>query len=304
MLMIAYARFGVLMLCVMGLSLTVQADDQLICCGGPEVFILSAKHERPAVDDRVWRWQAKDSPEIPASMHGQFRTTDDCKPYGDKLLVTSSSGGVALLNRADKKCLFLASARNAHSACLVPNDLVAVAASTGGDELQLFRLKDSGEKATPVARLELTGAHGAVWDPQRERVWTLGTHELLLIEVRNEEGKTSLAVDGRWKLPTPGGHDLSPARDARYLFVTTNRAVYRFDTKERSFTPFEPLADAVEIKSIDEHPTTGRIVYHQADHANKTWWSDTIRFLDPAQSMTLPDERLYKIRWDIERNSP
>jgi hypothetical protein len=299
--MIAYARFGVLLLCVIGLSLTVKAEDRLICCGGPEVFILSARHERPTVEDRVWRWQAKDSPEIPASMHGQFRTTDEYKPYGDKLLITSSAGGVALLHREDKKCLFLASARNAHSACLLPNDLVAVAASTGGDELQVFRLKDSGEKATPAARMELIGAHGAVWDAKRERVWALGTHELLVVKVSEQEGKITLAVDGRWKLPTPGGHDLSPARDSRYLFVSTNSAVYRFDTKEQSFAPFTPLADAHEVKSIDEHPTTGRIAYHQADLANKTWWSDTIRFLEPAQTTKLPDERLYKIRWDVER---
>lgn len=282
------------------LPLAANGADRLICCGAAEVFILPADAKEPKVDDRLWRWQAKDSPEIPESMHRQFVTTDDCKPYGDRILITSSSGGVALVRRDDKKCLFYTSARNAHSAALVPGERVVVAASTGGDELLLFDLGKSGEKLEPLARTPLVGAHGALWDAGRKRLWALGTHELLLVDVRENDGKTELAVDKRWNLPTPGGHDLSPTRDGN-LFITSNTAVYRFDTTAEKFEPFKPLAESIAIKSIDEHPTTGAIVYHQADHGQKVWWSDAIRFLEPERTLRVPGERLYKVRWDVER---
>ncbi len=295
-------RLGCALLCLAIWVAHARAQERLICCGGAEVFVISSAQERSVEADRLWRWQATASPEIPAAMHGQFRTTDDCKPYPDKLLITSSSGGVALVDRESKKCLFFTSVKNAHSACLLPKERIAVASSSGGDELLLFSLKTSGEKLAPDAKLKLTGAHGAHWDKQRERLWALGSDELLLVAIQEANDKIELAVKDRWKLPTAGGHDLSPARDERYLSITTNSAVYRFDTKEQKFSPFEPLADAVAIKSIDEHPTTGQIVYHQANHAEKVWWSDTIRLLSPAKTIQLPDERLYKIRWDVVRD--
>lgn len=299
--MLNTVRLGLLVCLLYTLADVACADEQLICCGGPEVFILSATGEITAAEDRSWRWTAADSPEIPAEMRGQFRTTDECKPYDDRLLITSSSGGVALVRRKDKRCLFHTSVKNAHSACLLPKERIAVASSTGGDELLIYSLARSGEKIAPLARLTLLGAHGTVWDRKRERLWVLGTRELLLVEVQETDDKLALLVNDRWELPTVGGHDLSPARDARYLYVTSNSAVYRFDTEAKRFQPFEPLAKAIAVKSIDEHPATGEIVFHQADHEQKVWWSDTIRRLQPAGTMHLQGERLYKVRWDVKR---
>ena len=141
------------MACV--LSGSLHAGEQLIVCGGPEVFIIPADAERVADKDRLWRWRAADSPEIPEEMHTQFRTTDECKPVGESILITASSGGVALVRRKDKKCLFHASAKNAHSACLLPKDRVAVASSHGGDEVLLFALDRSGADLAPPRRRPL-----------------------------------------------------------------------------------------------------------------------------------------------------
>jgi hypothetical protein len=121
----------------------------------------------------------------------------------------------------------------------------------------------------------------------------------MLIELRGQTDTVEMTVDQRWQLPTQGGHDLSPARDSRYLFVTTNTRVYRFDTKESRFEPLPILADEPTVKSVDQHPQTGRIIYHQG--TEKTWWSDTIRFLEPARTLQLAEERLYKVRWDVDR---
>jgi hypothetical protein len=64
------------------------------------------------------------------------------------------------------------------------------------------------------------------------------------------------------------------------------------------------LFKTADVKSIAEHPRTGRIVFHQGDTAKKTWWSDTIRLLEPAATIQLPGERLYKIRWDSDAEPP
>lgn len=281
-------------------GLLSHAEDRLIVCGGPEVFIVPADLEKLTDDDRLWRWTAEDSPEIPADFRPRFRTTDDCKPVGEAILITSSSGGVALVQRRDKKCLFYTSVTNAHSACLLPGKRVAVASSYGGNALVIYSLAESGADLKPLASLELHGAHGALWDEERKRIWALGGDELLLVELKSDNERVELVVHKRWKLPTAGGHDLMPSRDGESLFVTTNTAVYRFDCETSTFTPFEPLATAKKIKSIDEHPTTGRVVYHQADTTGDVWWSDKIRFLGPERVMTVAEERLYKVRWDVE----
>lgn len=276
-------------------------SDQVIVCGGPEVFIVPADVEQLSDADRVWRWTAADSPEIPVDLRAKFRTTDECKPVGEKILITSSSGGVALIRRSDKSCLFYTSATNAHSACLLPNQRVAVAASFGGDELMIFSLHQSGGELAPIARLELLGAHGVLWDEDREKIWALGEDELLLIDLQELEERIGLVVNRRWNLPTSGGHDLMPGRDGESLLITTDTSVYRFEKRSSTFAPFEPLAGAKKVKSIDEHPETGRIVYHQADTSQDIWWSDKIRFLDPERISTVANERLYKVRWDVSK---
>lgn len=292
-----------LLLTTMALAVTgsLNASERLIVCGGSEVFIVPADAERVAEKDRVWRWRAEDSPEIPAEMHPQFRTTDECKPVGESILITASSGGVALVRRKDKKCLFFTTAKNAHSACLVPKERLAVASSHSGDEVLLFALNRPGKDVAPLARMKFDGAHGVLWDVDRNRLWALGTKELLLIELRGKDEGIELIVDKKWALPTAGGHDLAPAKDQRFLLVTTNTRVYRFDTKEGQFELLPKLAKQPSVKSIDQHPQTGMIVYHQG--TEKTWWSDTIRFLEPERKLTLPDERLYKVRWDVNRDA-
>lgn len=288
---------------VAGVAMSASsAEERLICCGASEVFVIPADAETPTADDRIWRWTAADSPEIPEVHRPRFATTDDCKPYGDLLLITSSSQGVALVRRADKACLFFTLAANAHSACLLPGDRLAVASSTGGNALLIYDRRTSGAEATPLARLELAGAHGAWWDPKSQRLWALGDDELLKLELNGEAEKTTLAIDQRWPLPTPGGHDLSPSRDGRSLCITTNTHVYRFDLADNKFAPYDGLADAAGVKSVDEHPQLERTVYHQAAEPN--WWSDRIRFAGSDRTIHLAGERLYKIRWDVPQNEP
>lgn len=261
----------------------------LIVCGTTEVTVINREHPY----DAKWSWTAADSPSIPESFRARFRSTDECKPYtGDFLLITSSSGGVALIDRNTKKCLFLTRSSNAHSACLLPDNQIVVAASYGGDEMQFFDLSDKRRPAVAAQALPCHGAHGALWDANRKTLWALGGDELMAL--RRQDGCWHIA--SRHPLPTPGGHDLSPAHNGRHLFITSNSQVLLFDRDSAKFAVHPLIGGEPKVKSVDLHPDTGLTVFHQGTAG--TWWSDTIRFVGGA-TIRLKDRRLYKVRWDI-----
>lgn len=287
---------------LLGLSLAIilttdrlQSAERLVCCGGAEVFVIEE-----GLDQKLWSWQATDSPSIPSDFVAKFRSTDECKPYeGDRLLITSSSSGVALIDRASKRCLFLAEARNAHSACLLPNNNLVVASSFGGDELLFYSRAQAAKPATPSHAVALEGAHGTVWDAQRQCLWALGERELL--QLKSDSGDEPWKVVERYKLPTTGGHDLSWAEPNESLFVTTNSQVLEFSCAMQTFDPYTQISNPRRVKSIDRHPKLKRVVYHQASEEH--WWSDSIRYVD-GKTHQLEAERLYKVRWDIDQPRP
>jgi len=113
---------GVITLLLVTASLTAAAatpNRELIVCGWDEVYILDL-NRRPV--QKVWNWKASHSPGLPGSMRTKFRTTDECKSLdgGRRILITASSDGVALVDRATGKTLFYASVGGAHSAEMLP----------------------------------------------------------------------------------------------------------------------------------------------------------------------------------------
>lgn len=273
------------------LSLTSVFADDLICCGGEEVFIIDPAN--PTI--KKWSWRAADSPSIPEEFHTKFRSTDEVKAYqGGLILITASSGGVALVERKSKKCLFLAESKNAHSACLLPDGQVVIAASYGGDAMEFYDLKTRElNQAIP-----LHGAHGAEWNADTQSVFALGHSEVIEIVKAGNEWE----VKQRWQLPSIGGHDLSPMRlKPCVYYVTTNTQVLDFDPASGVFAPQKDIGNEPKIKSIDMHPTSKRIVYHQA--SDKHWSSEFIRFTDAA-AIHFEGARFYKIRWDSPKPRP
>ncbi len=295
--------FWFLLFLIQGTSSAAKAStSDLICSGGDEVFIIDSAAAGADGVIKKWSWRASDSPEILPEIRSDFRTTDECKPFGEFILITSSAGGVALVRRSDKRTVFYTRATNAHSACLLPGERIAVASSFGGDQLLVFSISDgSGTNIDPLTQIPLHGAHGAHWDTTRNRLWALGSEELKLIQVTRQGRNTVLQVERRWDLPTPGGHDLSPARDHRSLYVTTNTNVYRFVIEDGVFLKDDKLGDLPKVKSIDEHPLTGLRIYQKA---GQNWWSEAIRFGVSDRVIELPGERLYKVRWDAPREIP
>ena len=288
--------------------MTHDDTSKLICCGWDEVFVLDLAQEPPG---KVWSWRAAERPEL-AAVADEFRTTDKCKPvdlqgtaaerscdrpdgHSTHVLITSSSGGVAVVERGTRKAVFHTSVPNAHSAELLPGGRLAVASSGswGWHQLLVYDLTGAGE---PLWRDDLSWAHGVVWDEGRQLLWALGDTELRTYAPGTPDStEPPLRRVDTFELPTRGGHDLVAVPNSHDLIVTTNEGVYVFDRNTGSFTPHPDLGGLPVVKGVAVHPTSGRIAYVQAEGGH--WWSTHIHFLRPASELHLPDEHLYKVRW-------
>ena len=269
--------------------------DELLVCGADEVSALEVPSAGAA--RKAWGWRAKDAPELPELVRKQFESTDECKPVaGGRVLVTSSGGGVALVDRAAGRATFWASVVNAHSAELLPANKVAVASSygEGGNRLLIFDVTMPGKL---LASEELFGAHGVVWDPEVKLLWALGEIELRLYALKDLETSTPGFVQRHvYVLPNPGGHDLRPVPSSNSLSVTTGNHVWLFDRAHLNFGPCGGLSDLSNVKRVDVHPKTGRLAYVQGE---KSWWAERVRFRNPEGEVALPGLKIYKARWAV-----
>lgn len=274
---------------------TVQ---QLVVCGWDEVFILDLAAGEGGRPRKVWTWRAKDRTDLPDAFKPLFGSTDECKPYdrGARVLITSSGGAAALVDRSSDRVLFYGRATNAHSADLLPNDRIAVAASHDakgkGDRLILFAI---GQPDVELWSDELPWGHGVVWDARRQLLWALADEDIRVYRLRDwQSSRPSLVRTATIPLPEGGGHDLQAVDDTR-MSVTTGNRCWLFDRDARTFSPHPQLGPEAKVKGISLHPVTGRIVYVQAE--GKDWWAERLRFLNPADTFHVPGEHFYKARW-------
>src|SRR4051812_8187019 len=275
---------------------------ELITCGRDKVLILDLNSRDAAGTPKtIWSWRAADRAELPSDVRALFRSTDDCKPVdgGRRILITSSSGGVALVERASGAVVFYGRAVNAHSADLLPNGRIAVAASHAakgdkGDALILFDVKQSDHE---LWRTELPVAHGAVWDEARQILWALASQELRGYRLVDWTTATPrLALFTSVPLPEKGGHDLQAVPHTSSLSISTEHHCWIFDRGKGALLPHPALGARAGIKCISVHPVTGQIAFTEAELPN--WWTTTIRFLEPAETCSVPGEQFYKVRWN------
>lgn len=274
-----------------GQQLTQIPKGYWIACGDDKVLIINPtiSSDSSAV---IWRWQFKESADqIPEEYGNYFKSIDECKPVfaNKKILITSSTGATCLLNIADKKIEFYAKTPMAHSADLLPGNLVAVANSTHpkGNSLELYRLE---QPEKPIYKDSLYSGHGVVWNNKLQQLFVLGYDDLRTY--RLTEAKNSLTLVNTIKIPGLGGHDLSLIDDDR-LLVSSTDAVAIFSINERKFDPFIPLADTHHIKSVNWNAKTNRLVYTKAE---ESWWTFNIYATSPNQKVHIPTLKLYKVR--------
>lgn len=296
---LAFLLLLVLTACATQDSKPRTIEYQLAVCGGDEVFVLSLSGPTDSVGKKIWSWRATDSPGLPDSMRAKFASTDDCKPVdgGNSILITSSSDGVALVERSSKKVLFWASVVNAHSAALLPGGLVAVAAShrqdQPGDRLVLFA---PGTPGREIAHYELSHGHGAVWDSGRELLYALaGDYVRVFRLVQPDAGEAHLEDAGRIELPERGGHDLYPVPGTQYLGLSTGKKCWLLDRDTGEVLPHPELAGQARVKSMCVNSSSGQMTWTQAEGDN--WWTSRIGMRGPENEIRMPEHRTYKVRW-------
>lgn len=271
----------------------------LLICGSAQVLegVVKTDHGKVSFVTN-WTWRPEHSSGLPIRMMSSFAGTDECKPVDDgrAILVTSSANALALVSRDTGATLFYATVRNAHSAALLPGGLIAAASSYSsdgtGDRLLLFNRK-APDRA--IDSYSFVGAHGIEWDSSRGVLWALSDRMLAKIVITNDDGKRrKMALQRTFALPARGGHDLVLARDHSVLYLTTSKSVFVFDPASEKFSPFQPFQGISDVKSLSINPTTGQIMYTQAEPG--VWWTYKLKFLLPKAEVSLT-EHAYKARW-------
>ncbi len=275
-------------------SCSRQNNDLIIACGMDEVFISDIAYEVP---EKIWSWTADSADNLPVSMRNKFLTTDECKPVNNSndILVTSSGGGVAVINIESKNITFWASLPNAHSAEMLPGGRLAVAASLSseGNRINIYDLEKPG---IVLFTDSLYSAHGLVWDDSESVLWALGYDVLRRYRLLDWDTESpSLHMENEYLLPGSDGHDLQPAADGKGLCLTTESNVWLFDTSSGKFTSHPLLGNEEGVKSVSYNNKTGRTAYMKA--SEDQWWGYYIRIAETGRVIYLPFEKLYKVRW-------
>lgn len=272
-----------------------DASNELLVCGDNKVLIIDKNKSDGSDVEVLWRWENTDlKDQIPEKYQNYLRSMDECKfvDKNTKVLLASSSGGVLLLDRETKKCLFYAYAPMAHSVDLLPNNRIAVALSTheAGNSLEIY---DVNKPEVVLFKDSLYSGHGSVWMGNRNRLYALGFDELReysLVDWSSDSPK--LKKERVWKIPADGGHDLSMISDNE-LLVSDHHGVNLFNIDEETFQPFGPLSVSKNIKSVNYNKETEEFVYTIAE---ESWWTFNIYIKNPDKVIHIPDIKLYKVR--------
>ena len=278
---------------------TARTPPHVLTCG--RSFVVEsqvAMNAGGATLTPVWTWTPDKSKGMPTELLSKFSTIDECKPTsgGAELLVTSSHDAVAIVSRESGDTLFSANGKNAHSAVLLPDHLIAVASSDAtdgtGDRIVFFdrRLSD-----VRLAELPLHAAHGLIWDGSRQVLWADGFDQLVNVRVsRTKDGAVQVGFVKVYTLPESTGHDFRMSSDCSTLYVSTTHHAYEFPIAQEKFKPYGPLANLLDVKSFSVEPQSGQIVYTLADDGG--YWTSTLRFALPSMSVPL-SVPIYKTRW-------
>lgn len=276
------------------LTSCANKPSEIFACGDDQVIVIERKTSKNEDVNISWRWKVSDATDLPLVYQKYMIPTDECKPVdgNKKILITSSGGGVVLVDRKTKRSLFYAHVPMAHSATYLPNDRIVVALSTasGGNSIELYDVKKSEEV---IFKDSLYSGHGVVWLPEIERLFALGYNELRAYSLRNwYTDKPELQLLKKWILPDNGGHDLTSISDTKLILTTTN-GVWVFNTPDEQFYPFELLNQVRNVKSINYNETTKELVYTKAEIS---WWTHNIYCKNPDKIFTIPEINLYKVR--------
>lgn len=182
---------------------------------------------------------------------------------------------------------------NLHSAELLPNGNIALAASDG-NWVRVYASSQGADNNT-YAEFTLGAAHAVLWDPGMNALWVTGqdlsnnAHILTALAVGGTDAQPELTelTQYRVTLPTVWGHEVGAYYDnTNLLWVTTNGGEYVFNKTTKTFS-VSPTNNLTFVKGLVNQPS-GQIVLVRPD-ANKnprpevscnlnSWSTSTIDF--------------------------
>ncbi len=283
---------------VLAQYLPEQSNQELIVCGEDQVIIFDPERSTDSVPYITWRWKASEAFGLPTRFRlDYFDHVNECKPVseGRELLVTSSSGGVALIDIESKRVIFYTFVPNAHSGEKLPGHRLVIASSIHkhGNRLVLLDIDNPG---TPLFEDSLYSANGIVWDKQRAGLYASGYDELRSYELADWFGSSPrLKMTGSWTMPGIDGHDLAAhSMNPNGLLLSERGSVWEFDKTLGQFKPFQSLANQAHITSVAIHPVSGRQAFVRAEISGG---SHRVHVQHPAKNFVFPGVDLYRARW-------
>ena len=205
--------------------------------------------------------------------------------FGDVILTAGTPS--AIVSYPDKKVIWSTnnSGNNPHSIEILPSGNIVIANSTGGTVRMFYTsvLKNGGTaaQASRYSEVNLAGAHGVLWDPEYEVLWAVGNNEVVAYNVKGEGASQTLSLIGGMGAKFPGGkgggHDLAAdLTDTRYLYVTTNTNVFRFDKEENALDDKFPQYGKLSTTAVKGfgNNLNGNFFYCFPNHGPGTVWAN------------------------------
>lgn len=246
----------------------------------------------------VWEWLPAQS-NVGTGDVKWFTNMSDAKPvYNNKyILANASAGGVALIRIADKKTVFYAYGGNGnvHSAELLPDGNIVIAASTG-NYLMLFKTDTSAYPYSGYTKkLTVTDAHNVVWDKKRQVLWTASKNKLYAFTYNFNCAAPDLTLKDSTTLPASGSHDLFPLYGKDSLWLSTSSKIWAIDLSSKAVTAQTALP---RVKSVSSGPNEKYpAILLQSIDTDKQWYNDKVIDMKGSTVYQLNGLKAYKARW-------
>jgi hypothetical protein len=180
----------------------------------------------------------------------------------------------------------------------LPNDKIVVALSSddNGNRIAVY---DINKPNQVLFQHQLSSGHGAVWMPERNRFYALGSTVLREYSLKNwDSSAPQLILEKEWSVPLGSAHDLSAVNNNTLLVSSNSNSVsagcvYLFNIDTGTFTVFESGILNGDIKSVNYIQETGWLVYTKAE---ESYWTENIYMFNPVKKLTIPGYKMYKVR--------
>jgi len=294
-------------LAALGACAASAADWRIVAAdqATSNLVVISGAPEAKA--EVLWRWDPAKDPGLRPGDARLFGAIDECKPRdgGASVLVNASLGGVANVDMKKGCVTWYANVgtngAGPHSVDVLPDGRVAVANSTGVDALQIVDVAEhplDPAKQTVKRALDVSGAHGVVFDKKRNTLFVLGYTNLFELAYRSQD--MSVKVLRTWDFSKACGdaygHDLVPDGRRGY-YLTNHTGVWHFDPETGAFASALACAN---VKSLSRDEEKGDLL----SVPREKWWTDrlVVRTADGRERTVgpFPGARFYKARWVAE----